>query len=271
MNLIQLLRFAAALIFWTCALAVPQAYAQEREVRVMISGAFHAAYDSLVPAFESAHGVRITTIRGPSMGNSPDAIPHRIARGEPADAVILASSSLDALVEQGKVARSSRVDLARSVIAVAVKEGMPAPKLDSAGDLVAALLAATSVGVSSSASGAYISMELYKKLGVLEQLKEKTRVIAGEPVANAVARGEVEIGFQQLSELKPVKGITIAGLLPAEVQKPTLFSAGVLQTARNPNGAAELLRYLASEAAKPAIEESGLQVPAPAARRQSSR
>ncbi|SNT35329.1 molybdate transport system substrate-binding protein [Noviherbaspirillum humi] len=253
-------RNVLALSFLASSLAFSPAQAQTNgEIKVMISGGFSAAYDELVPQFEARHGVKVTTVHGPSMGATPQAIPNRLARGESADVVILADTSLDKLIEQGKVLPASRTDLVRSIIAMAVKEGAPVPKLETTDDLKKAMLEAKSIAYSDSASGVYIATEMLKKLGIEEQVKGKSRAIPAEPVAKVVARGEAEIGFQQMSELKPIKGITIVGPIPAEVQKVTVFSAGVVKGAPNEQGGMELVRYLSSEAAEPAIVRSGLE------------
>jgi molybdate transport system substrate-binding protein len=100
---------------------------------------------------------------------------------------------------------------------------------------------------------------LFPQLGIVEQMKGKARGIPAEPVAAVVARGEAELGFQQVSELLPVQGITLVGKIPAEVQKITLFSAGVASHAKNPDGAAALIKFLASASSAAAVEKSGLE------------
>lgn len=232
------------------------------EVKVMISGGFSAAYEKLVPEFEARERVKVITIHGPSMGATPAAIPNRLARGEAADVVILAESGLDKLIKEGTVVPASRTDLAQSVIALAVKEGAPVRPLKTKDDLTKILLNAKSIAVSGSASGVYISNRLYQTLGMQEQVKDKTRVAVGEPVAALVARGDAEIGFQQLSELKPVPGITIVGPIPPEVQKITVFSAGVVKNAPNEKAGQALIRFLASDEAKPILQDAGME-PAP--------
>jgi molybdate transport system substrate-binding protein len=249
-----------ALSLLAATVATSPAHAQSSgEVTVMISGGFSAAYDELVPQFEAKHGFKVKTVHGPSMGATPQAIPNRLARGEHADVVILADTSLDKLIADGKVVPSSRTDLVRSSIAMAVKEGAPVPKLETKDDLVRILLDAKSIAYSDSASGVYISTQMFQRLGIADQVKAKSRMIPAEPVGKVVARGDAEIGFQQMSELKPVKGITIVGPIPAEVQKVTVFSAGVVRGTPNEKGAYDLVRFLASDAAAPAITKSGLE------------
>lgn len=121
------------------------------------------------------------------------------------------------------------------------------------------LLAAKSIAYSDSASGVYIQNETLKRLGIAEQVAGKARMIPAEPVGAVVARGEAEIGFQQISELRPIKGIDLVGPLPPEVQQVTVFSAGIVSNSQEPEAARALIRFLASPAAAPAITESGME------------
>jgi molybdate transport system substrate-binding protein len=146
-----------------------------------------------------------------------------------------------------------------------VRAGAPKPDISSVDALRRALLAAKSVAYSDSASGIHIRTEVFPRLGIAEQMKSKAREIPGEPVGQVVARGEAEIGFQQLSELLPVPGIQIVGPLPPELQKITIFAAGITTDARAPEAARALIQFLASSATYPVIRKSGLEPPAPAA------
>jgi len=229
------------------------------EVRVVSSGGFAAAYRELAPAFERQTGDTLITEWGPSMGDTVDAVPARLRRGEPIDVLIMVGYALDDLVKQGKVAADSRVELARSGIGVVVRQGAPKPDVSTVDGLRRALLAAKSIAYSDSASGVYIQREMFKRLGIEDQVAGKARMIPAEPVGQVVARGEAEIGFQQISELKPIKGIDLVGPLPPEVQQVTVFSAGVLADSREPAASRALLRFLASPQAAPAIIASGME------------
>ncbi|MGZ5873839.1 MAG: substrate-binding domain-containing protein [Bradyrhizobium sp.] len=233
--------------------------ASAAEVRVMISGGLSAAYNALVPEFERATGHKVITAYGPSMGTTPNAIPMRLERGEPADVLILVGYALGDLIKQGKVFPDSRVDLVNSKIGVAVKAGAPKPDISSPDALKHALLAAKSVAYSDSASGVYISTEMFGKLGIADEMKDKAKKIPATPVAEIVARGDAEIGFQQISELKPVAGIDIVGPLPDELQKVTVFSAGIASVSKEPEAGKALIKFLASPAASSAIIKSGLE------------
>jgi molybdate transport system substrate-binding protein len=229
------------------------------EVRVMISGGLTAAYQALVPEFEKATGNKVLTAFGPSMGTTVNAIPVRLERGEPADVLIMVSYALADLVKKGTVVAGSQVDLTKSPIGIAVKSGAPKPDISSAEAVKRALLAAKTVAYSDSASGSYVSTDMFEKLGVADAMKDKTRKIPATPVGEVVARGEAELGFQQISELKPVQGIDIVGPLPNELQKITVFSAGIATVSKEPQGGCALIKFLASPAARDAIITSGME------------
>jgi molybdate transport system substrate-binding protein len=237
--------------------------ASAAEVRVMISGGLTAAYNALVPEFEKATGNKVLTAFGPSMGTTVNAIPVRLARGESADVLIMVGYALGDLIKNGKVVADSRVDLVKSPIGVAVKAGAPKPDISSADALKRALLATKSVAYSDSASGVYVSTEMFSKLGIADAMKDKAKKIPATPVGEIVARGEAEIGFQQISEMKPVAGIDIVGQLPPELQKITVFSAGIATVSKEPDAGRALIKFLASPAARDAMVNSGLE-PIPA-------
>jgi molybdate transport system substrate-binding protein len=237
--------------------------ADAAEIRVMISGGLTAAFNTLVPEYERQTGNKVLVAYGPSMGTTVNAIPVRLERGEPADVLIMVGYALGDLITKGKVIADSRVDLVKSPIGVAVKAGAARPDLSSAETLRRALLAARSVAYSDSASGVYVSTEMFKKLGIEDEMKAKAKMIPATPVGEIVAKGEAEIGFQQISELKPVAGIDIVGPVPDDLQKITIFSAGIATVAREPEAGKTLIRFLGSAAAHDTIVGSGLD-PIPA-------
>ncbi|WP_206020721.1 substrate-binding domain-containing protein [Roseococcus sp. SYP-B2431] len=239
-------------------LAASRARAAGTTLHVMTSGAFTAPYRILGPAFEAATGHRLESAYGASMGNAPDAIPQRLARGEPADVVILARSALDALVRAGQVRAGSEVDLVESRIAMAVRAGAPHPRIGTVEEFREAMLNARSIGYSASASGVYFATELLQRLGIAEQILPRTRRILSERVGAVVARGEIELGFQQVSELLPIPGIEIVGPLPAPIQRVTTFSAGIATRSEQPQSADALIRFFASAAAHEVIRRAGL-------------
>jgi molybdate transport system substrate-binding protein len=236
--------------------------ASAADVRVMISAGFYGVYAELGPAFERASGHHLVTTRGPSMGDSPEAIPARLARGEAADVVILDGGAADELGRRELVRADSKVELARSLIGMVVRAGAEKPDIGSVEMLRSTLLAAKSIAYSDSGSGTYLATNLFPKLGIADQIAGKSRKVrgppSGEPVAAVVARGEAEIGFQQVSELIHAPGVSFVGTLPAEVQ-PIFSFAGVLtRNVREPEAAIALIRFLASAEATPVISRAGL-------------
>src|SRR6201991_2926943 len=237
--------FRTLALGFACALLLSGA-ANAAEVRVMISGGLTAAFKAVVPEFEKETGNKVLIAYGPSMGTTVNAIPVRLERGEPADVLIMVGYALDDLAKKGKVAADSRVELVKSPIGIAVKAGAPKPDISSADAVRQALLAAKSVAYSDSASGVYVSTEMFQRLGISDAMKGKARQIPAEPVAGVVARGDAEIGLQQISEMRPVKGVDIVGPLPPELQKITIFSAGIATGAKEPEAGRELIKYLTS-------------------------
>jgi molybdate transport system substrate-binding protein len=242
-----------------CAVAVLAAVTvYAGEIRVMTSGAFTAPYLELAPQFEQTMKVKVVTATT-SMGTGMESIPSRVQRGEPVDVLILPEATLDGLIRAGKVVAGSKVGLARSAIGVAVRTGAVRPDISTVEALQRTLLQAKSIAYSASVSGDYLVNELFPRLGIAEQMKSKSRRIERERVGSVVARGEAEIGFQQISELLPVPGIDYIGPLPADVQRITTISAGVVIGSPNQAVALALVRYLASPAATSAIMKSGLE------------
>jgi molybdate transport system substrate-binding protein len=251
------MRTARKLLLAFCILLVG-VRADADEIRVMTSGAFTAALHELTTEYERATKNTVVTTYGASMGNT-DSIPSRLERGEAVDVVILAAQALDDLIAQGRVSAGSRVDLVRSSIGMAVRAGAPRPDISSVDALTRTLVHAKSIAYSSSASGVYLSTELFQRLGIADQIRGKSKRIDSGPVGAVVARGEAEIGFQQISELLPVAGIDYVGPLPPGAQRVTVFSAGVAARAKAPGAARALIAFLASPAAGAAIRKSGLE------------
>jgi molybdate transport system substrate-binding protein len=242
----------------TCVL-LTVATVRADEIKVVTSATFKPAYLELVRKYERTTHDALVTEYGPSMGTTHNAIPMRLNRGEEIDVVIMAAPRLDELIKEGKVRAEGRVDLARSYIAMVVKAGAPKPDISTLDALKKTLLAARSIACSDSDSGLYLTTELFQKLGIADRIKGKVIKIEATPVGEAVASGNAEIGFQQISELLPVKGIDIAGPLPPGAQRVTFFAAGIPVTARNPEAAKRLIQWLASSAAYAAIRKSGLE------------
>jgi molybdate transport system substrate-binding protein len=235
------------------------------DITVMTSGALTAAYLELVPQLERVIKGKVVTA-ATSIGTGADSIPSRLERGEPVDVVILADDALDQLIKGGRVLANSRVPLARSSIGMAVRAGAPKPDISSLPALKRTLLQAKSVAYSASVSGMYISTELFQRLGIAEEMRDKSRRIDRERVGAVVARGEAEIGFQQISELLPVPGIEYVGPLPPEVQRVTVFSAGIPAASKHAEAARVLISFLSSPEAAGTIEKTGLEAMVPVLR-----
>ena len=257
---------ARSLVRWFFALCVAVVSvggaASAADVHVMISAGFYPVYSELGPAFERASGHHLITTRGPSLGDSPEAIPTRLARGEAADVVILDGGSADELAKRGLVQAGSKILLARSLVGMVVRAGAAKPEIGSVEAFRKVLLAVKSIAYSDSASGIYLSTTLFAKLGVADQVAGKTQKVrgppSGEPVAAVVARGEAEIGFQQVSELINVPGVTFVGPIPAEVQPDVSFAGALTITSHQPEAARALIRFLASPDAATTIRKAGL-------------
>ena len=237
----------------------PASQTSKEPVHLMTSGGFTAAHKLLAPQFTAQTGIAVESAYGSSMGSSPTSIPNRLSQGEKADVVILARGALDDLAAKGLVKQGTQIDLVRSAVGVAVKKGAPIPDISSEDKLRQVLLNAKSIAYSASASGTYYETQMLKKLGIHDQVMPKSKKIVTERVGTIVARGEADIGLQQVSELLPIEGISYAGTLPDSVQHYTLFSAGTASTSTNPQGLEQLLKFYTSPAAAKAIRDTGLE------------
>ena len=228
------------------------------ELHVMTSGAFTAAHLALAPEFERANGAKVFTDTT-TIGSGDTSIEARLTRGETADVVIVDATTLDRFMAGGLVVRGTRQDVARSSIGMAVRAGAPKPDISTVDAFKRTLLAASSIAYSASVSGVYLTTEVFQSLGIADQVLPKSRRVVGERVGAVVARGDAEIGFQQVSELMPVPGIDFVGPLPEGIQRVTVFAAGVGTPARQVELARRYIAFLASAAAAPAIAKSALE------------
>jgi molybdate transport system substrate-binding protein len=208
----------------------------------------------LIPAFERERGVKIAVTWG-----STQALLKDLESGARGDLAVLTDEAIDALMEHGKVNAGSRIDLARSGIGVAVRKGAKRPDIASPEALKRALLAAKAVAHSKTGlSGIYFPTVL-ARLGIADEMKGKIVIPdAGTPVGELVAKGDAELGIQQISELLPVAGVEIVGPLPQPLQKITTFSGGVLTAAKEPSLATALLKFVAAQSPR-LLKERGLE------------
>jgi len=221
------------------------------EIRVLSSNAMREVLREVTPDFEKASGHRLSM----SFVGSVDILKRLRAGDRSADVIVLQVSSIDELAAEGLVVSASRVDFARSLVGAAVRAGAPRPDISSGGALKHTLLTAKSIVVSSGPSGVYM-LDLFERMGI-----PRDRYVQAPPgvqTGELVARGEVELCFQQVSELLPVKGIEFLGPLPAEVGHVTVFAGGLHATAAEPQAARALMAYLASPAAAPVLIAKGM-------------
>jgi molybdate transport system substrate-binding protein len=254
--------FFAIFIIAVNALIVNFSYAVD--IQIITSGAFAEALKDLAPEYEKHSPNKVIISYGSSMGAAPDSIPSRLAKGEQFDVLILASPALEGFIKSGDVEPGTRVDLVASVMGAVVKAGTPNPDISTMAALKQALLNAKSVAYSASASGVYLSTELFPKMGISEPMDKTAKKILSERVASVVARGEAELGFQQVSELLPIPGVDFIGELPPEAQKTVLFSAGITNNVSNLGASRDLITFLASPKAAPTIQKAGLKPVLPA-------
>lgn len=231
---------------------------QAAEIKLLASAALKAAYLELLPQFEMATGHKVTAAWSSSL-----VIQKRIAAGEDADLIImgdiLGNSLTEELIKQGKLVASSPAIFAKSGIGVAVRLGAPKPDISSADAVKKSILAAKSIAYSAGSSGIYL-VSMLQKLGIYDQVKSKVATVKpSEPVGEVVARGEAEIGFHQVSELIPVKGIQYLGPLPAELQKITEYSGGLHSGTKEAAAAMALVKFLTALTATPTLKKHGLE------------
>ncbi|MET3826965.1 MULTISPECIES: molybdate ABC transporter substrate-binding protein [Sphingomonas] len=256
-----------AMTMATAGLGVSGAAAAE-DVHVIATGALQGAMKTLKPAYEKKTGNTLVIAWGPSFGTSPEAIPERIRNREPMDVTIGTEETLDAVAKSGVFDPTSRKVIALSQIGIAVPKGQPHPDVSTEAAVRQALLSAKRVAYSQGASGVYIKTTMLPKLGIADQIAAKTVVAEGrELVGTVLARGEADIGMQQVSELKVTPGVDFLGPLPAGIQKVSRFAGMVSKDSRNAKAARGFLAYLASAEARPLIEASGLDPVRPTKRR----
>lgn len=223
------------------------------DIKVMSSLAMKAALIELAPRYEKETGDRVALqwVGGADVAK-------RLEAGEPCDVVVAAASTVNGLAKQGLVAAQSVTDLVRSKIGVAVRAGAPRPDISTADALRRALMAATTIAYSSGPSGVYL-VEVFKRWEIPSQKLKQAP--PGAPAGEIVARGEADIGFQQISELLPVKGIDYVGPLSVDVQHVTVFSAGLNAKSANAENAKAFVRFLTTAGIVPVLAKHGLEPP----------
>lgn len=228
--------------------------ASAAEIKVLSTQATEDTYRELVPQFEKATGHTVTTVFTGTLN-----VQKRLADGESYDMIIMAGPAIDAQIKAGKALAGSRVDLAKSGIALGVPKGAPKPDISSVAALKNTLLAAKSIGYSTGPSGVYM-ISLFEKLGVAEQVKGKLKQTpSGVFVGDMIAKREVEIGFQQVSEIAIFPGVDFVGPLPAEVQQTTVFSSAIIAGAKQAEAAMQWVKFLTTPQAAEAFKKRGME------------
>ncbi|MDD3344345.1 MAG: substrate-binding domain-containing protein [Sulfurospirillaceae bacterium] len=237
-------------------------------IEVISSGAFYATMEELKPAFEAKTGHKVHLQSGSSMGASVTAIPNRLKRGETFDLIILSGSQLDKMIADGFALKGSRVDLVHSSIGMMVHKGQPKPDISTKEKFDKVLMNAKSIGYSASASGTHLAKNVFPTFNEKDykHIMEKSKLIVGDRVATWVGRGDLEIGFQQVSEIVPFTSdsngtVDLVGPIPAPYQKVTIFSIGVANGGKEPVAAQELVKFLTDKENYPLLMNQGL-VPA---------
>lgn len=246
------------LFFLLVMMGIPGYACYAATLKIWCSGGLMPVLQQIAPDWQKRSGILLDIEAAPSMGTTPQSIPQRLAHHQRADVLVMVEDGMAPLVTQGKVAAEDKVALANSWIALAVPAGDPVPDISTARNLREVLLKSRRVAYSDSASGRYVSSHLYRKLGIENVMRAKSQRIPATPVGTILAERKADIGFQQLSELRAVKGITVVGLLPSSLQKATRYSAVVLKQSQQQAQGRAFIRYLASGDVARVIREKGM-------------
>jgi len=230
--------------------------AQAAEINLLTTGAFKQVVLALVPDFEKQSGHKVVVTNDTAGG-----VKARVTKGEPADVAIATPAILNELTGEGKIVKGSEVKLANVGVGVAVKEGAPKPDISTVEAFKQALLNAKTVAYidpkSGGSSGIYID-KLIEKLGVADQVRAKAKLKNGGYVADYIADGTAELGIHQISEIVPVKGVTLVGPLPKDIQNVTTYAAVVVASSANKEAAAALIKALSGPAAAQVLRSKGM-------------
>jgi len=252
---------AAARVVFAVATILTLPIAAFAQVKVIISGGFSAAYRELLPEFERTTGITVTTTSGASQGNGPDTIGAMLGRGEPADVVIMNRQGLAELTAQGRIVAGTDLDLAATLVGMAVRAGRPKPDISTVDAFRQTLLRAKTVAVPGSAASGFT--ELLHRLGISNEIEVKIPSRGTESVA-MVARGDAQLAIQPVSEILHMPGVELAGTIPTELQHPVVYAAAVVAGSTEAEASGRLIAFLTSEGATAAIKKSGME---PAKRR----
>jgi molybdate transport system substrate-binding protein len=227
-------------------------------VDVLISGGFSSAYEQLVPEFEQTSGIKVTTGSGASQGAGSQTIAAQLARGVPADVVILSREGLGELIAANRVIARTDVDLARVPLGVAVRAGRQKPDVSTVEAIKQLLIKAKTVAVPQSTSGIWLRTDLFPRLRIAEKINIKATP-RGRHATEMVAEGGADLSVMPVSEILHAAGVDFVGCLPPEIQFVQVFSAAVVAGSEEVEGAKRLIEFLASARASGAISKSGME------------
>lgn len=249
-------RLGNALVIIAVLLMSP--LAASAQLKVMISGGFSGPYEQLLPEFERTTGIKVTTGSGSSQGTGPQTIGAQLARGEPADVVILSREGLAELIAAKRIAAGTDVDLARTPLGVAVRAGAPKRDVSSVEAFRQTVLKARAVAVPSSTSGIFLMKDVFPRLGVAGKINVKATP-RGTGAAAMVASGEADIAVMPVSEIVHAPGVELAGVIAEEIQLNQIFAAAAVEGSKEIEAAKRLIAFLASERAFATIKSSGME------------
>ncbi len=228
------------------------------QLNVLMSGGFAAAYEQLLPEFKRVTGIKVTTESGASQGTGPQTIAAQLARGVPADVVILSREGLSELIAVNKIVAGTDVDLARVPLGVAVRAGTAKPDVSTVEAFKQVLLKAKTVAIPGSTSGIWLATDLFPRLGIAEKINVKA-MPRGADAAGMVAVGGADLAVMRVSEIVHAAGIDFAGSIAPEIQFVQVFSAAVVAGSGEIKGSKRLIDFLASARACEAISNSGME------------
>jgi molybdate transport system substrate-binding protein len=240
----------ATLLFWPAAASA--------QLNVLISGGFSGAYEKLLPEFERTSGIQVTTGSGASQGTGPQTVAAQLARGVPADVVILSREGLAELIAAKKIAAGTEVDLARVPLGVAVRAGTPKPDVNTVEAFKQVLLKAKTIAIPGSTSGIWLTTDLFPRLGIAEKINVKATQ-RGTDATGMVAAGSADLAVMPVSEIVHAPGVDYAGSLAPEIQFVQTFSAAVVAGSGDIEGSKRLIEFLSSARASDAIRNSGME------------
>jgi len=228
------------------------------QLDVLMSGGFSGAYERLLPEFEKTSGVKVTTRSGASQGSGPQTIAAQLARGVPADVVILSREGLTELIAANKIATGTDVNLAQVPLGIAVRAKAPRPDVSTVEAFKQAMMKAKKIALPGSTSGIWLKNDLFPGLGIADKISIEMKP-RGTDVTSMVAAGEADIAVLPVSEILTAAGVDYAEAIPSEIQFVQIFAAAVLAGSKGSAAAKRLIEFLGSPRAVEAIKSSGME------------